>query len=79
MYGMVKTTLYLPESLKASVERLAREEGRSEAELVREALAELVASRRQARPRLPLFSHGLGDPTIAERADELLAQGFGGD
>lgn len=76
---MVKTTLYLPDSLKASVERLAHEEGRSEAELVREALAELVASRRLARPRLPLFALGLGDPTIAERADEILAEGFGDD
>jgi predicted DNA-binding protein len=35
---MVKTTLYLPEDLKSSVERLAREEGRSEAELFREAV-----------------------------------------
>ena len=76
---MVKTTLYLPEALKASLERLAREEGRSEAELFREAVSELVAARRRARPRLPLFPRGLGDANLAERVDELLAEGFGRD
>lgn len=76
---MVKTTLYLPESLKASLERIAGEEGRSEAELVREALSELVASRRAPRPRLPLIASGLGDPSLSERVDELLAEGFGHD
>lgn len=74
---MVKTTLYLPDELKSSVERLAREEGRSEAELFREAVAELIESRRHRRPRLPLFERGLGDPELAERVDELLADGFG--
>lgn len=74
---MVKTTLYLPESMKESIERLAREEGRSEAELFREAVAELIESRRPSRPRLPLFDHGLGDSTIAERVDDILAEGFG--
>lgn len=76
---MVKTTLYLPESLKESIERLAREEGRSEAELFREAVAELVASRRPPRPQLPLFRHGLGKTDFAERVDEILAEGFGRD
>lgn len=74
---MVKTTLYLPEDLKSSIERIAREEGRPEAELFREAVAELIESRRQRRPRLPLFDRGLGDPHLAERVDELLADGFG--
>ena len=73
---MVKTTLYLPEELKSAIERLAAEREVSEASLVREALAEKVAREARPRPRVPLFSQGLGDPTLAARVDELLA-GFG--
>lgn len=76
MYGMRKTTVYLPEDLKRSLERIARQEGRSEAELIREALADAVERRRPPRPRIPISSRGLGDPTAAERVDDLLA-GFG--
>lgn len=73
---MLKTTLYLPEELKTALERLAAEEERSEAEIVREALQIAVDSRPSLRPRIPLVKTGLGDPTIAERVDELLS-GFG--
>lgn len=76
MYGMVKTTVYLPEDLKASLERVAAERGRSEAELIREAIRTLVAGGEPARPRIPLVAAPLGDPTAAERVDELL-DGFG--
>lgn len=76
MYGMVKTTVYLPEELKASLARVASERSMSEAELIREALGEKLAAATAARPRVALFSEGLGDPTAAERVDELLA-GFG--
>ena len=73
---MEKTTVYLPEDLKAALARVAREEGRSEAEVLREALRARVGARSGARPRVPLTGAGLGDPTVAERADELL-DGFG--
>lgn len=76
MYGMRKTTLYLPEDLKVSLERLASEEGTSEAELIREGIRQVVEQRRRPRPRIPLETEGLGDPTAAERVDELL-EGFG--
>ena len=76
MYGMMKTTVYLPEDLKASLARVAAEEGRSEAEIIREAINAAMNSRRSARPRLPLVPRGLGDPQAAERTDELL-DGFG--
>ena len=42
-----------------------------------EAVAAALASRRRPQPRIPLVEGGLGDPTIAERIDELLAEGFG--
>jgi hypothetical protein len=73
---MRKTTLYLPDDLKGSIQRLARAEGCSEAELVRRALTRMVESSERPRPRVPLSSKGLGDPTVALRVDELL-DGFG--
>ncbi|MBA2693771.1 MAG: CopG family transcriptional regulator [Rubrobacter sp.] len=71
---MKKTTVYLPEDLKSSLGRIAKDRGLSEAELIREAVRELVNGAEPPRPRLPLFSSG--DPTWAERVDEELA-GFG--
>jgi predicted transcriptional regulator len=76
MYGMVKTTVYLPEDLKASLERLAAEQGRSEAELIREAIQVMVGKGTLVSPKVPLVAAGLGDPAAAERVDELL-EGFG--
>lgn len=74
MYGMKKTTVYLPDDLKAALGRAAVEKGQSEAELIREAIENLVRGFERPRPRLPLFSSG--DPTLAERVDEEL-RGFG--
>jgi Arc/MetJ-type ribon-helix-helix transcriptional regulator len=75
MYGMEKTTVYLPAELKRAIKRLARQQGRSEADLIREALARVAEGRDAPAPRLPLFrSRG---PSIAERVDEALAAGFG--
>jgi Arc/MetJ-type ribon-helix-helix transcriptional regulator len=71
---MRKTTVYLPDELKARLERVAAEQNRSEANVIRAALAEYTA-RERPRPRLPLF-RSLGEP-IAHRVDEVLAEGFG--
>ena len=76
MYGMRKTTVYLPEDLKAAIERLAARTQRSEAEVIRDALLRAVVDRTPPKPTLPLSSAGLGDPTLAERVDEAL-EGFG--
>lgn len=73
MYGMHKTTLYLPESLKRALEGAASARGCSEAEIVREALKRFV-DEHGTRPRIPLFRSG--KPSLASRADELL-RGFG--
>lgn len=78
MYGVNRTTIYLPDDLKAAVERTARAEGRTEADVIREAIADALRRRRRPDPRIPLVEDGLGDPSIAERVDELLAEGFGG-
>lgn len=72
---MRRTTIYLPNELKAALERTAMAEGRSEAEVVRSALASVTAEHAYPPPRLPLFESG--DETLAERVDEELARGFG--
>lgn len=74
MYGMNKTTVYIPAELKHSLARVAAARGCSEAQLIREALAALAARAEAPRPRLPLFSSR--KPRLAERIDEALA-GFG--
>ena len=68
---MNKTTVYLPESLKQSLRRMAAVSGRSEAELIREAVAAQVRVSAQPRPRGQLFTSG--DSSLAEHADEALA------
>ncbi len=73
---MRKTTIYLPDDIKHSLERLAVRERRSEADIIRDALRAALGSVRDTRPRIPLTERGLGDPTAAERVDELL-EGFG--
>jgi Ribbon-helix-helix protein, copG family len=75
MYGMKRTTIYLPDELKAALERTAATTGQSEAEVVRSALASATAEHAYPPPRLPLFKSG--DPTLAERVDKELAEGFG--
>lgn len=71
VYGMIRTTVYLPEALKESLERAARQRGCSEAELIREGVRQVVeSSQQQLKPRIPLFASGL--PDLAEKADELL-------
>jgi Arc/MetJ-type ribon-helix-helix transcriptional regulator len=74
---VIRTTVYLPEELKRRVERTARDRRTSEAEVIRAALHEHTAKERP-RPRLPLF-RGSDKTNIAERVDEILADGFGRD
>lgn len=69
---MEKTTLYLPDDLKAAVKHSAAQQGLSEAEVIRRSIRQVVGAGRP-QPRGGLFSSG--QPT-ARRAEELLA-GFG--
>ncbi len=74
MYGMRKTTVYMPEPLKAQLARAAAESGRTEADLIREGIGLVSARVGGVEPRLPLFASG--KPDLADRVDEHLA-GFG--
>ncbi|MFO1221970.1 MAG: CopG family transcriptional regulator [Burkholderiaceae bacterium] len=74
LYGMEKTTVYVPPEVKRALGRLASARGTSEAELIREALRKIVAEAPAPRPRLPLIESG--KRMLAERVDEAL-EGFG--
>ena len=68
MYGMKKTTIYLPDDLKAGLQRAAETSGQSEAELIREAVGQLLETSVPPKPRLPLFASA--DPGLAQRVAE---------
>ncbi|MBM7788918.1 ribbon-helix-helix domain-containing protein [Tenggerimyces flavus] len=72
---MTKTTVYLPEELKAALGREAQRTHTTEAELIRTALERLlgVAS---ARPR-PSVGQVAGPALTVEEMDEAFAEGFG--
>jgi len=64
---MIKTTVYLPDELKRSVARMAAASGKSEAEVIRDAIATLA--RASDRPRPTGSDAGTGLP-------ELLIEGL---
>ena len=74
-YGMQKTTVYLPDDVKADLERTAAETGRSEAEVIREAVREAV-TRRPPPPTIGILVSD--DPHFAANVDQHL-EGFGRD
>jgi len=67
IYGMQKTTVYIPEDVKRALGQVAAARGVSEAELIREALRTLTSKTTPPRPRLPLFKSG--KPRLAERVN----------
>ena len=69
---MTKTTIYLPEDLKAAIAAEAGRRGSSEAEVIREAIRQLVAEELPP-PRGALFASG---QSIADHLDDYLV-GFG--
>ena len=71
---MTKTTVYLPVDLKKALARVARQRGRSEADLLREAVTRLTSDIEPPAPRLPLFR--AKGASIAHDVDRAL-KGFG--
>ena len=66
------STIYWPDDLRSSLALAAHEEGRTEADLIREGLCGFHS--REREPRLPLFASG--QPDRAADTEEILA-GFG--
>jgi predicted transcriptional regulator len=74
---MRKTSVYLDDEQTKRLARLAREEGRSQAEILREAVATYQPRPSQDR-NFVLAGSGRGDGTsIADVPDEELLEGFG--
>ncbi len=70
-------TVYLTDELKHELERIAAQQGRSEAELILAGIRMFVAFQGPKDPPLPSFGiFNSGDPDFASRTDELL-EGFG--
>lgn len=67
-----KTTVYLNAADYRRLRALARAEGRSTAELIREAVAEYAARHVQARVPRSLGAGVSGRRDLSERAEELL-------
>lgn len=73
---MVKTTVYLDESDAAALRRMAAESGRSQAAIIREAVATATHADGPRRLRSAAIGHGSGEP-IARQADEILRRELG--
>lgn len=70
---MNKTTIYLTDDLRDGVKRIAQTRGVAEAEVIRDAIRQVVAKERP-KPKFGLFS---GDgSSVAENMDEWM-KGFG--
>lgn len=69
---MHKTTLYLDDEIRERIARAARETGRSQADVIRDALHAFFT--RRQRPRS--IGLGKGGADLSDRSEELL-EGFG--
>jgi Ribbon-helix-helix protein, copG family len=76
---MVKTSVYLPEELKEQLSEAARVSGESEATIIRSALEQWLAATLHPRPSPHWGTVDFGDPDLADKVDEALAEGFGRD
>lgn len=75
---MKKTSVYLEPELDRALGRVAATEGRSKAELIREAIAARVRGAQRARIQAIGVASGPGD--VADNADRYLAEGgFGSE
>ena len=77
MYGVKRTTVYIPDDLKRRVEAVAAQEGCSEAALIRTAIDHYTMEHAPLRPTLPLFSTLDGAPPDLAERDEQYLERFG--
>lgn len=75
---MKRTTIYLPEELKAALEARAKHDGRTESEIIREALTEKLRGlgKNASDMQFGIFASSHAD--TSEHVDEVLSDsGFG--
>jgi hypothetical protein len=76
---MVKTSVYLPDDLKQRLSEASKVTGDSEATIIRSALEEWLANVVSRRVSAHWGTMNFGDPDLARKVDEILAEGFGQD
>jgi len=70
---MVKTTVYLDADVAIALRQLAQAEGRSQAELIREAVTRMTEAATSSRPK-GIGQYRSGRSDVSARAEELLHQ-----
>ncbi|MGH2915817.1 MAG: ribbon-helix-helix protein, CopG family [Solirubrobacteraceae bacterium] len=73
---MVKTTVYLEEQDAAALRRIAAETGRSQAEIIRDAIRRETLAAGPRRLRSAAAGRGTGEP-VGRRADEIVRAELG--
>lgn len=76
IYGVVKTTVYLDDRDAAALRRIAAETGRSQAEIIRDAIGHVTRAAGPRRLRSAGVGHGGGTP-VARHADEIVRRELG--
>jgi predicted transcriptional regulator len=76
IYGMVKTTVYLDERDAVALRRLAAASGRSQADIIRDAIARATRAAEPRRLRSAGVGRGSGAP-IARNADAIVREELG--
>jgi Ribbon-helix-helix protein, copG family len=73
---MVRTTVYLDERDAAALRRMAAQTGRSQASIIREAVADATRAARERNFTSHGTGRGSGEP-IGRRAEEILSEELG--
>ena len=76
---MVKTSVYLPDELKQRLAAASRLRVRSEATIIRSALEQWLAGMLRPRRSPHWGTIEFDDPDLADKVDDVLARGFGGN
>ena len=69
---MVRTTVYLEQETALALRQLAARQGRSQAELIRDALANYAVRAVRPTPK-GIGKYRSGEPDVAQRAKDILA------
>ncbi|MHB1593301.1 MAG: hypothetical protein ACYCO9_02005 [Streptosporangiaceae bacterium] len=70
---MVKTSVYIDDQQKQDLDRVAQITGRSQAELIRDGISQVIHDHLAKRPKMRARFH---DPSIVGRTEDLL-EGLG--
>jgi hypothetical protein len=73
---MVKTTVYLDDRDAAALRRMSAESGRSQAEIIRQAISHATRAAGPRRLRSAGVGRGSGEP-VAREADEIVRRELG--